>query len=106
MARTILDLGKNLHKNAATWKTTFDQKIEALYQDPRNHRTQTRHQSHYLPKAREGKDAPENGIIKTIPKDQPEAIFVVYDCNNDWDNYKDYTAALTKIEDLKIGWVE
>lgn len=61
---------------------------------------------HYLPKAREGKDDPENGIIKSIPKDNQGAVFVVYHCNNDWDNYKDYTANLTKLTDLKIGWVE
>lgn len=31
-------------------------------------------------------------------------IFVVYYCNNDWDNYQDYTGILTNKDSLKIGW--
>jgi len=27
-----------------------------------------------------------------------------YNCNNEWNRYKDFTSALTKIDDLKIGW--
>ncbi|MFP4661961.1 MAG: hypothetical protein ACLFPF_07220 [Halanaerobiales bacterium] len=44
----------------------------------------------------------EKGIIKSIP--DSEHAFVVYNCNEDWDNYRDYTAARTRIEDLKEGW--
>jgi hypothetical protein len=29
-------------------------------------------------------------------------IFVVYNCANEWDNYKDYTAAATDPSDLKF----
>lgn len=46
----------------------------------------------------------ENGIIKEIRSDNMEAVFVVYNCGGDWENYKNYTAALTKIEDLYFGW--
>lgn len=46
----------------------------------------------------------ENGIIKEIPTHTNEAVRVVYNCNNDWDNYQNYTSALTKLEDLKLGW--
>jgi hypothetical protein len=46
----------------------------------------------------------ENGIIKDIRKENPNDIWVVYHCDNNWDNYKNYTAALTKLTDIKIGW--
>lgn len=44
----------------------------------------------------------QNGIVKRIAED---GAFVVYNCDNDWDNYQNYTAALTKFEDLQIGWI-
>lgn len=44
----------------------------------------------------------ENGIIKSISDDKH--VFVVYNCGGDWNNYKNYTAARTRIEDLTIGW--
>lgn len=45
----------------------------------------------------------ENGIVKSINESGTHA-FVVYNCNNDWDNYKDYTGQHTNIEDLSVGW--
>ena len=39
----------------------------------------------------------EKGIIKTI---RDHIIFIVYQCGGNWDNYKDYTACATHIEDL------
>ena len=45
----------------------------------------------------------ENGIVKSIPSCRV-AVRVVYHCNDDWDNYMDYTAALTDVKDLYIGW--
>ena len=44
----------------------------------------------------------ENGMVKDINND--ESVFVVYHCNNDWKNFKDYTGALTNLRDLKLGW--
>jgi hypothetical protein len=44
----------------------------------------------------------ENGIVKTIRNGD---IFVVFYCNGDWENYKNYTGAFTKTEDLTLGWV-
>lgn len=46
----------------------------------------------------------ENGLIKEIPEHTTEAVRVVYNCNGDWNNYKNYTSALTRIKDLKLGW--
>ena len=46
----------------------------------------------------------ENGIIKEIPDFTLTSVRVVYNCANDWDNYKNYTSALTNIKDLKLGW--
>lgn len=43
----------------------------------------------------------QEGIVKSI---QGNFAFVVYDCNHDWDNYQNYTWALTSVEDLKPGW--
>lgn len=57
-----------------------------------------------------GENKWENGIIKEIPefKTMPEhtvnSVRVVYNCAGNWDNYKDYTSALTNIRDLKLGW--
>ena len=44
----------------------------------------------------------ETGIVKSIA-DENHA-FVAYNCNNDWDNYENYTAARTRLEDLRKGW--
>lgn len=46
----------------------------------------------------------ESGIIKEIREDNIDGVWVVYDCNGDWRNYKDYTSALTNLRDLKLGW--
>jgi len=45
----------------------------------------------------------EKGIVKSICDDG--FVFVVYNCGGNWGNYKDYTAAKTKISDLERGWV-
>lgn len=44
----------------------------------------------------------EKGIVKSMSG--PDHAFVVYHCNNDWDNYEDYTGARTKLIDLEEGW--
>lgn len=43
---------------------------------------------------------PEKGRIKSFSDDTH--VFVVYNCNQDWDNYTDYTASRTRIEQLII----
>lgn len=45
----------------------------------------------------------QNGIIKTLSSFS-DRVFVVYNCNNDWDNYQNYTAELTYKTDLMSGW--
>lgn len=45
----------------------------------------------------------ENGIVKFI---QDDIVFVVYKCNNDWGNYKNYTGCATNPKDLIKGWHE
>lgn len=59
---------------------------------------------HYQPEHYKEQDKFENGIVKGIPTHTDEAVRVVYNCNNDWNNYKDYTSALTNLRDLNIGW--
>lgn len=44
----------------------------------------------------------EDGIIKALG--EPGKYFVVYNCNKDWDNYMNYTGALTDENNLKKGW--
>ena len=51
-----------------------------------------------------GEDKWENGIVKEIPEFTTTSVRVVYNCAGDWNNYKDYTSALTNITDLKLGW--
>ena len=66
---------------------------------------------HYQP-SHYSQDEWENGIIKEIPLFATDkattvgynCVRVVYHCHNDWENYKNYTAALTNLNDLKLGW--
>ena len=44
----------------------------------------------------------ERGIVKSVPDD--EHAFVVYNCAGEWDRYQEYTAARTRVDDLKPGW--
>ena len=57
---------------------------------------------HYYPDHFELKDI-ENGIVKSFGRNEG-FIFVVYNCNNDWKNYQNYTAASTNVRDLCMGW--
>jgi len=43
----------------------------------------------------------ENGIVKSIADD---GVFVVFNCDNDWDNYMNYTASFCLLGTLKPGW--
>lgn len=49
---------------------------------------------------------PENGIVKAPHPDNPRCIFVVYKCGNNWKDFRNYTSALTALEDLREGWVD
>lgn len=44
----------------------------------------------------------EKGIVKEVISE--DKVRVVYKCNNDWHNFKDYTSALTNTKDLIPGW--
>jgi len=46
-------------------------------------------------------DKYENGIVK---EKRHNAVWVVYHCDGNWDNFKEYTGALTRIDDLHKGW--
>tara|TARA_R110000796_G_scaffold134390_1_gene250169 strand:- start:383 stop:610 length:228 start_codon:yes stop_codon:yes gene_type:complete len=46
----------------------------------------------------------ENGMVKEIPEHINTSIRVVYNCAGEWDNFKNYTSALTSIRDLTLGW--
>jgi len=46
----------------------------------------------------------ENGIVKSV-RDFSNIVFVVYKCDNDWNNYEKYTAEPTPIKDIIHGWV-
>ena len=50
----------------------------------------------------------ENGIVKsgTLAGNEFGSVFVVFKCDNDWENYMNYTGSSTKITDLKLGWVD
>lgn len=49
-------------------------------------------------------DEYENGIVKAIPDFTYESVRVVYNCAGDWENYQNYTSALTNLRDLEPGW--
>ena len=58
---------------------------------------------HYQP-SHYRKDKFENGMVKEVPNHTNSALRVVYNCAGDWDNFLDYTSALTDISDLRLGW--
>jgi len=59
---------------------------------------------YYQPDHWSDDDKWENGMVKEIPEYNLNSVRVVYHCNGDWDNYKDYTAAMTNKRDLFLGW--
>jgi len=59
---------------------------------------------HYQPDHYKKDDRWENGLVKTIPTHRDDAVFVVYNCGGRWDRYEEYTAALTNLRDLNMGW--
>lgn len=58
---------------------------------------------HYIPFEGCSDDQIENGIIKLF-NDQSLKPFVVFNCNDDWDNYKNYTGQCVNITQLNKGW--
>lgn len=46
----------------------------------------------------------EKGIVKSVSPNGNG--FIVYNCNNEWDNYKNYTGQYTLTMHLTIGWDE
>lgn len=52
-----------------------------------------------------GNGISEKGIIKEIVEESDNLVRVVYNCDNDWSNYKNYTSSLTDVRDLVSGWV-
>lgn len=67
---------------------------------------------HYVPEHYKAEGKYENGMIKEVPDfatDQKavvgrNSIRVVYNCCGDWDRFKEYTSALTNLNDLRLGW--
>ena len=49
-------------------------------------------------------DEPQNGVVKSIPEDEFNFVFVVYHCAGEWDNYANYTAQRTNVKELYPGW--
>lgn len=47
---------------------------------------------------------PENGRVKEIPENEIHNVRVVYHCAGEWDNFMNYTSALTPIDRLHKGW--
>jgi hypothetical protein len=47
---------------------------------------------------------PENGIVKEIPEHTLTEVRVVYHCANNWEEYMNYTSALTALDHLYPEW--
>ena len=60
---------------------------------------------HYIPFKKCVKSQYENGVIKAYHETRLDCVFVVFKCGEDWENYQDYTAALTNIKQLRKGWI-
>ena len=46
----------------------------------------------------------ENGRVISIPEEGVGTVFVVYKCAGEWNNFMNYTAQSTRVEDLEMGW--
>lgn len=58
---------------------------------------------HYIPYKYCYSTQYENGIVKEVVNDHE--VRVVYHCAGEWENYENYTSALTDIKYLRLGWV-
>lgn len=47
----------------------------------------------------------EPGKVKSIPNNG-NYVFVVFNCNNEWDKWMDYTGQSVGVQHLKPGWIE
>ena len=56
---------------------------------------------HYIPYIGCEENHIENGIVKSMNDNN---IFVVFNCNNDWDKFENYTGQSVKLNQLKEGW--
>ena len=45
----------------------------------------------------------EKGVIKKISENENK-VWVVFQCNEEWDNFYNYTGQLVYKKDIKIGW--
>lgn len=54
----------------------------------------------YIP----GHCMPERGIVKEVREDVANAVWVVYNCAGNWENYQNYTGCKTNLRDLAPGW--
>jgi hypothetical protein len=59
---------------------------------------------YYQPEHYKGQDKWENGIVKEVPEWSKGSVRVVYNCGGDWENFQNYTSALTSSRDLYLGW--
>jgi len=48
---------------------------------------------------------PQNGMFKSLNEFDKTHIFVVFNCGEDWERYKDYTGQNTPISRVFPGWV-
>jgi hypothetical protein len=60
---------------------------------------------HYAPNGCAVRDV-INGIVKSRNELDGQTVFVVFKCNEDWDNYADYTGQSTRTSDLRPGWFD
>ena len=58
---------------------------------------------HYIPFEGAEKEQIQNGMVKSLC-DDPNYVFVVYNCNNDWYRFEDYTGQRTHKNQLSLGW--
>ena len=50
-----------------------------------------------------GHSEPEEGVLKSYNE---TFMFVVFHCNGEWENYRDYTGCCTNPRDLKFKYKE
>jgi len=59
---------------------------------------------HYIPFEGAEKSDYENGIVKSIPDHTNTFVFVVYNCNGEWDKINNYTGCSNSLINLGLGW--
>jgi hypothetical protein len=59
----------------------------------------------YIPFPEAPKSKWVQGKVKSVHPNTNDILFVVFRCNDEWDDYEKYTSQATNLKNLKPGWI-